>query len=168
MSGTGPEFRYSAEDYVAAYQLQAAPTRRLLLYAVLMVLACATFFYFATDPDFALWSLGWLPVTVVVWYAIIWTVLVPWRARHTYARHPLAHMPIRLSLRPEGLHSEHPRGTSTLLWKDFIRWRAGRKTVLFYTSPRIFMHVPARIAESGFPYEELKAALARELGPPVW
>ncbi len=90
----------------------------------------------------------------------------PWYGRHIYARQPLAHLTSRIDLRPEGLHFQSPRGESTILWRDFISWRASSKAVLLYLSPPLFLHIPARVSALGFPIDDLKATLTREIGAP--
>jgi hypothetical protein len=85
------------------------------------------------------------------------------------------HLEHKLTLRPEGIALQSPRGISTLQWKDFIRWRTNSKTTLIYTSPNTYIHFPARLAELGFPMDRLKAQLAlimtqprRAGGPPIY
>ena len=138
---------------------------------LLYLLASLALFAFLTGPDD-----GWRKILVVTlsWlgFAVLggflqWAVYVPWRARRVYARYPLAKIARRFSLREDGLQMRNERGDITMLWSDFTRWRANRRTILLYTSPGgAFMLVPARLAERGFPIEGLKAALRRELGPP--
>jgi len=55
---------------------------------------------------------------------------------------------------------------STLLWQDFIKWRANGKLILAYLSPRLYVIFPARLAMTGFPMDHLKEKLTQEIGPP--
>ncbi|WP_426413908.1 YcxB family protein [Bradyrhizobium ganzhouense] len=161
------ELQYVKADFIAAYQLHGAATRRVwtLVLVLALVIGGATFFHLReVTPTI-------LAVAVVLIGAVLGTlafacVILPWLARRTFARYPLSHLAHKLVLRPEGITLQSPRGISTLQWKDFIRWRTNSKTILIYTSPSTFIHFPARLAELGFPMDRLKVGLLRELGPP--
>lgn len=160
------EFQYVKADFIAAYQLHGAATRRVwaLVLVLALVMGGATFFHLreVTQPILA--------VAVVLVGAVLGTlafayVILPWLARRTFAKYPLSHLAHKLVLRPEGITLQSPRGINTLQWKDFIRWRTNSKTILIYTSPSTFIHFPTRLAKLGFPMDRLKVGLLRELGP---
>jgi hypothetical protein len=141
------------------------PTRRAWLVTALILIGLLALLYIL-DPSTPLWI---APLAVVGGLAsglFCWAVYLPWIARRNFTRQPLAQLRIGVALVAEGIRSESARGKSTLLWKDFIQWRANKKATLLHLSPRLFVIIPTRLGAQGFPIEELKAALARELGPP--
>ncbi|HEU4378564.1 MAG TPA: YcxB family protein [Hyphomicrobiaceae bacterium] len=165
------EFQATRDDFAAAYQLHFALTRGRWLFCALFVSAsCAGMFFFLWHDNAPFWLQLLLPLAVASSGAIAgffaWAVFAPWLGRRTHARQPLAHLPSRLTLRPDGLRLQSARGDSTLLWKDFIFWRANGKTTLVYLSPYSFLIVPARLSTQGFAADGLRAALTREIGPP--
>jgi hypothetical protein len=167
------EVQYTKEDFVVAYRLATSFTRRGWLFLVLSILliCIAAFFFFRFDGAPLRLQLL-VPVYIVFGYALYGLaargLAVPWLGRRAYARQPPALVANRIELRPEGLRFQAPRGESTILWRDFTKWRANRKTTLLYMSPSpsVFLLIPARLADIGFPMDDLKAALTRELGAP--
>jgi hypothetical protein len=168
------EFQYTKDDFSAAYQLGCSLTRRGLLFCVLLILLiCIGEFLLIHEGNEggSLWfrlslpartALAVAPCLIAV-RAFLWL----WIGRLTYARSPLGQLSRKIELRPEGLRYQSPRGEVTIVWQDLIKWRAGSKTTLLYTGPTMFVHVPARLALLGFPLDDLRAALTREVGPPV-
>jgi hypothetical protein len=160
------ELRYTRDDHVAGYQLHGVPTRRMWLVVALVFFAMGAIAYMLDGVPAALSvALGGI-IGGIVFGLFGWAVYLPFVARRTFARQPLAQLRVRIGFRPEGIRSESERGASTILWKDFIQWRADRKVVLLYLSPRLFLIVPARLAALGFPIDRLRETLRREFGPP--
>ncbi|MBO0754818.1 MAG: YcxB family protein [Bradyrhizobiaceae bacterium] len=164
------EFQCTKDDFAAAYHLGYSIPRRGLWYSILIILWIVAFFTSFINGT-SLWYQLPLPAWVVLAAALCVLALRPfalrWIGRRTYARNPLAQLSRKIELRPEGLRYQSPRGDVTILWRDFIKWRANSKTTLLYTAPGMFVLIPARLAALGFPIDDLKAALTRELGPPV-
>jgi YcxB-like protein len=161
------EFQYVERDFIAAAQLYATPTRKRRIFILLLVLvvAAVTFMYFRqvhqTIVIVAMMLVGGKLGGFVELYAYL-----PWKIRCNLARSPLSHVEHKLTLRPEGISVQSPRGENALQWNDFLRWRTNEKTTLIFLSPVQYLHFPARLAELGFPIDRLKVELARELGPP--
>jgi hypothetical protein len=165
------EFQLTKDDFAAAYQLHFVLTRSGWLFCALFVSAsCTAMLFLLRYENAPLWVQLLLPVFMMLGGALAgtaaWAVFAPWLGRRTYARQPLARLTMRITLRPEGLRFQSSRGDSTLLWKDFISWRANSKTTLLYVSPHSFLHIPARLGALGFSTDDLKATLAREIGAP--
>jgi hypothetical protein len=166
------EFQSTGDDFAAAYKLHCSPIRRVWLFLILLALvSCIVLFLINSHDKKPLW----LQLSLLMFSLLggtlggfaLWAFAVPWYGRHIYNQQPLAHLSTRIELRPEGLRFQSARGESEMLWRDFTKWRAGRKTTLLYMSPALFIHVPARLAALGFPINDLKAALTAELGPPI-
>jgi len=166
------EVQYTKEDFVVAYRLASSFTRRGWLFLILSILliCIAAFFFFRYDGAPLRLQLL-VPVYIVFGYALYGLAArglgVPWLGRRAYAGQPLAHLTRQIELRPDGLRFQSARGEITILWRDMIKWRANSKTTLLYMSPSLFLIIPARLAALGFPMDDLKTALMRELGAPV-
>ena len=165
------EFQATKDDFAAAYQLHFVPTRAGWLFCTLFVsIGCVAMLYFLHHEDTPFWVQLLLPVFMLLGGVLAgtaaWAVFAPWLGRRTHARQPLAQVSTRITLRPQGLQFQSSRGDSTLLWKDFISWRANSKTTLLYVSPHSFLHIPTRLGALGFATDDLKATLAREIGAP--
>ncbi len=163
------EIQYTKEDFVAAYQLSAKPTRLGWLMLLLAPIIGSTVAVFLNpSPGVVRWTVIWIATLsgVLIFLAINSAILIPWRIGRSHTRYPLAHLPHRFSLGQDSLSFQSARGESALQWKDFIRWRADRLTILLYQSPHVFIILPTRLAALGFPINDLKAALTRELGTP--
>ena len=165
------EFQATKDDFAVAYQLHFALTRGRWLFCILFLSASgAGMFAFLWHDNAPFWFLVLLPLAVVLGGSIAglfaWAVFAPWLGRRIYARQPLAQVPSRITLRPDGMRFQSTRGDSTLLWKDFIFWRGNAKTTLIYLSPYSFLHIPVRVSAQGFAADGLRAALTREIGQP--
>ena len=165
------EFQYTKDDYATAFQLHYVPTRfRWLICALIVLTMCAAFFFFLRSESAPLWIQILLPICAALGGALSgvmgWAFISPWMGRHTYAKQPLAQLVQSIALRADGLHSQSARGEITFLWRDFISWRTSGKTTLVNVSPHMFIIIPARFAALGFPTDDLKATLTREIGPP--
>jgi hypothetical protein len=163
------EFQASKDDFAAAYRLHFVPIRLATLIVALIVLAlCAAMFALLRHDNAPLRIQLLVPACMalagVLSGLIAWALFAPWFGRRTFSRQPLAHVPTRITLRPEGLRFQSSRGDSTLLWKDFTSWRANSKTTLLYLSPSLFLHIPTRLTSPGFAADGLRAALTREIG----
>jgi hypothetical protein len=162
------EFQYVKADFIAAYQLHSTPTRTiwiLLLMSALFITG-AIFIHLRELSQTILVDTIMLVGAALGMLAVL-CVYLPWLARRNFAKYPLSHLEHKLTLQPEGITLQSPRGISTLQWKDFLRWRTNGKTTLIYASPNIYIHFPARLAELGFPIDRLKVELLRGLGPPL-
>jgi hypothetical protein len=162
------EFQYVEADFIAACQLHGAGTRTVwtLLLMLALVLVGAIFIHLREVSQTILVVAVILVGAALGMFAVL-CVYLPWVARRSFAKYPLAHLGHKLTLQSEGITIQSPRGISTLQWKDFIRWRTNGKTTLIYASPNIYIHFPARLAELGFPMDRLKVELLRGLGPPL-
>jgi hypothetical protein len=160
------EVQYARDDHIAAQQLHSSPTRRSLVLVILFICAAVALIYFIDSAKAALIVAPFFAIGGVLGGLFGWAVYVPLAARRTFAKYPLAQLRFRLSLLPEGVSTESERGKTTLLWKDFIKWRANDKMVLLYISPRMFLFIPTRLAAEGFPIERLRERARRELGLP--
>jgi hypothetical protein len=165
------EYQYTKDDYATAFQLHFTPTRfGWSICALIILIMFIALFFFLRAESASLWFQILLPVGAalggVLGGFIGWAVICPWNGRRTYAKQPLAHLAKSIALRTDGLHSQSARGESTFLWRDFISWRTNSKTTLLYLSPHLFIIIPARFAALGFPTDDLKATLTREMGPP--
>ena len=163
------EFQATGEDFAAAYRLHFVPIRsHALIFALIVSALCATMFGLLSYENAPLWRRLLVPaglaLTGVLTGFVAWALFAPWYGHRTFSRQPLAQVSTRITLRPEGLRFRSSRGDSTLLWKDFIFWRANVKTTLLYLSPSLFLHIPARLGSLGFAADGLRAALTREIG----
>lgn len=165
------EYQYTKDDCAAAFQLHYTPTRFGWSICALIILAmCIAFFFFLRAESAPLLAQIIVPIGAALGGVLggffAWAVGSPWMGRRTYAKQPLAHLAKSITLRADGLHSQSARGEGILLWRDFISWRTNGKTTLLYISPHMFIIIPARFADLGFPTDDLKATLTREIGPP--
>jgi hypothetical protein len=158
---TATVFRCERQDFVQAQQLHMRLLRKQMIALTIFFVAAGSAVFALVDDRMAAADicagagLGGIALTAVMYYWI-----VPYRMRRDFTRRPLAQIEHAYELRKEGLRLASARGENVLLWRDFICWRASEKIVLLYTAPRLFLFVPTRLAESGFPIEALKAALA--------
>jgi hypothetical protein len=165
------EYQYTKADYATAFQLHYTPTRfGWPICALIVLIMCIAFFFVLRAESAPLWIQILLPIGAalggILGGVFAWAVGSPWTGRRIFAKQPLAHLAMSIALRTDGLHSRSARGESTLLWQDFISWRTNGKTTLLYASPHMFFIIPARFAALGFPTDDLKATLTREIGPP--
>lgn len=161
----GVSFRYEVRDFIHAYRLSTRPgPRRAALLALAIAAIFGAIFWYEPDWDARLVAcvssaIGGLAVFLLHRY-----VYLPLYARRLFANYPMLLVERSLSLEPDGVRDVTDRTNALLVWRDFVNWRADDKSVLLYTSPRLFIVVPARLAQQGFPVDELKSALAREFG----
>lgn len=161
-------FRYTTEDFIAAYRLHSVRLYRNILIFVLAAIACFLVLDYLRGETPLGTFLDLIGSIVCVGPVLAaYHVLLPWWTRRDFARQPLNKLEYRIALRPEGLAIDSERGHTLLLWKDFIRWRKNDKTTLIYLSPRLFQNFPSRLVGLGFPVDELRTALAREVGAPA-
>lgn len=162
------EFQYVEADFIAAYQLHGAPTRTTWIFLLMsaLVVTSATFIHLREVSQTVLTVAIILVGAALGMFAVL-HVYLPWLARRSFAKYPLAHLEHKLTLQSEGFTLQSPRGISTVQWKDFIRWRTNGKTTLIYASPNIYIHFPARLVELGFPMDRLKVELLHGIGPSV-
>jgi hypothetical protein len=168
---TSVQLQYTKQDYIAAQKLHwSLSSRGKWVYGVFIVSSAAVAIILSATSSAARYH-SWAPffafvpiVTLVYYYCLIsFYVLVV--APRNFKKHPIFQLPQRLTFTSEGIRYESERGMSTLLWQDFIKWRANGKLTLAYLSPRLFMIFPARLAMAGFPMDRLKEKLTEELGP---
>jgi len=158
------EFRPTPKDLLDAQRLhayQSLPSACIRIGLLLLVMA-GLFYFFTQDIVAIYFAVG----GGLIGYFGHYFLYLPWHARRNFKRQPSLQFTYRYALRPEGLDAESPRGHTLTLWKDFIRWRGNSKTTLLYIGPRLFYFIPSHLAELGFPIEELRESLRRELGPP--
>lgn len=161
--------RYTAEDYVAAYKLSTAPLHRKILLLLLVATIIFIIFDYARGIGPAEMFRDAIGPVIGVgsFLALLQYFFLPQSARRSYARQPIGQLEYRIALRPDGLETHSDRGHVFMRWEDFIRWRMNDKTTVIYLGPTLFQSYPSRLAELGFPIEELRASLAREVGPPA-
>ena len=171
----GVQLQYTKDDYIAAQKLHwSLSIRAKWVYGFLIISSAVVALILSATP-WAAWyrssAHSWAPffafvpiLVLIYYYCVIWFyVLVV--APRGFQKHPVLQLPQRLTLTSDGIRYESDRGVSTLLWQDFIKWRADGKLTLAYLSPRLFIIFPARLATAGFPMDRLKEKLTEELGP---
>ena len=160
----GAPLVYTVQDFLDGYALQTRMTRKqfaglAVFCSILLALMCATV------PE---WT-GRLFISIAglaggaLFWALARFVYYPWLARRQFHRQPLAHIARTVALVPEGLRfKSEDRGETLMRWSDFIAWRADSRSILLSTAPRVFMIIPMRLADLGFPVDDLKDAVARD------
>jgi hypothetical protein len=161
------EFQYVKTDFIAAYQLRAASTRRRWILQLMSVLVLAAgIFMYAREISQTIVAVAVISVAGALGALAEFYIYFPWRARRDFAKSPLFHLEYKFTLLSEGITLQNARGISRLHWNDFLSWRTNKRTTLIFISPTTFIHFPARLAELGFPVDRLKVELSRALGPP--
>lgn len=159
----GVSFRYEVRDFIHAYRLSTRPgPRRAALLALAIAAIFGAILWYEPDWDARLAACASGAVGGLAIFLLHRYVYLPLYARRLFANYPMLRVERSLSLEPDGLRDVTDRTNALLVWRDFVHWRADDKSVLLYTSPRLFIVVPARLAQQGFPVGELKSALARD------
>jgi hypothetical protein len=168
---TTVELRYTKQDYIAAQKLHwRLSIRGKWVCGLFIISSAAVALILLAMPSAALYR-SWAPLfaflpifTLVYRYCLIW-FYVRFVATRNFKKQPLMQLPQRLTLLLEGIRYESDRGTTTLIWRDFIKWRADGKLVLAYLSPRLPVHdVPNTTRHSGLPDGRLKG----KVDPGIW
>jgi YcxB-like protein len=168
---TTVELQYTKQDYVGAQKLHRRLSIRAKWVCGLVVISSAAVALILQAAPSPAWYHSWAPFfafvpigSLIYYYCLIW-FYARFVAAWTFKRHPILQLPKRLTFTAEGIRYESDRGASTLLWRDFIKWRSDGKLILAYLSPRLFVMFPARLATAGFPMARLKEKLTEQLGP---
>ena len=158
----GATFHYAARDFLDGYRLNQRPRRRqLVLAAICFAVFVAVLFVFEPDWGARAFFAACGAFGGVLGFGLQRYVYLPWMARRSFETYPLARIETTVIADADGLRITSPRTDSRLLWSDLVAWQADAKSVLVYTSPRIFMVIPTRLAQLGLPLDTLKAALAK-------
>jgi hypothetical protein len=156
-------FVYVEEDFQNAYRFLMVVSPKS--YAVLAIAGVVLFGLLCLAVTEWEWRLGISVLAALggvggYCFARFW--YYPRIARNQFANQPLAQLSRTIALTPGGFSMMSERGETALRWSDFIKWGAGERSILLFTSPRIFLIIPTRIADHGFPVREMKGAIARD------
>jgi hypothetical protein len=162
---------YIPDDYAAAYQqFWLGPKWRrdtAIAAGVLLVSSFLLLYLLLGEPISVSMNISAFGLLGGIVIALVgWRFWMPALGRRYFKVHPLAHITTSMSILPEGLRFKSSRGQTTVLWKDFIGWRADGKSTLLFPSPGVFYVIPTRLHSAEFPITDLHAALFREVGPP--
>jgi len=135
---------------------------------LLVAMTVALFWPDARESIFnGIWSaFEYLTIPAIALFLAFRFVFLPRHVRSTYAKIPLAQLVWRIALHPEGIETKSSRHHEMLRWSDFIGWRTNAKVTIVYFTHSRYLVFPARLASAGFPMDEFKAILERELGEP--
>lgn len=82
--------------------------------------------------------LGWTMIVLDRW------LLTPLRANAAFRREQMQPRQRVYSWSAAGLHSEDEKGSTTILWEDFLRTSADSRSFMLYLSKDQFMCIPRR------------------------
>lgn len=161
-------FQPQPEDLVAISRLGLRPRPWLIIVggSLLVLLLAVTVFWtyqwFSTgsiDSGF-LWALG-----AAAYFALIFFVLIPWRARKTYRQQKTLHTPVSVEFTEEAFVAEADNGHSRIAWSDFHKWKASDKVIALYHSDMICNFIPCRAFTDDADRQSALALIERKLGP---
>jgi len=160
------ELRLTAQDLIDGKRQHISTRAGLIRLAIFFVVGVVAGYILTRDLLLSAFLMTVIIIGSLLLVTVISFVLIPWSERRVYAKTPLHQLPRRIALRADGIETQSERAHGMLRWGDFVRWRSNARTTLIYVSPQQYLLFPARLASLGFPLDELKAALTRELGPP--
>jgi hypothetical protein len=160
------QFTITAEDYIAAGLLNGEMTRtaKRIHYAIdaVLVISGVVALYYGKG----IWAGGLIGAAIGgnLLPFILRKYVAPWRLRAHYAKYRQMRKPLTIAVANDGIKFESEDGVGVLKWPDIHHWRENDLLILIYLAPKIYHLVPKRIVEDGFPLEELKAGLIRNVG----
>lgn len=136
-------------DYLEAQRLhmRRGGWRRVLMYAVPVILAVALIFVAISavqDKDWSsFWLLSW-PV-IVGGVLLLWMyVIIPRRVRQIYSQNKEMAAPFEHQITPTALISTNQFGRGERPWNIFHKWKENDKIFLLYTTDVQFVLIPKR------------------------
>jgi hypothetical protein len=155
---------YTAEDFLDGQRLhtRASPRTRIGL-GVVLALAFVSFLLWEPDHGAVIFASLLGVVGGVLVYGLFYGLYLPTVVRRAFANYPRAKAEHVYRLEPEGLRIATSNGAGLSPWSDFIAWRGDGRTTILYTSPRLFLILPARLEDLGFPYAQMQARLAENV-----
>jgi len=155
------------EDYVASRWLAMRPRRWLQVAGWIVV---ATLLFGATVgineaiqkrsiPIELWWEIG-----AIVYFAIWFLVLMPWRLKKTFGQQKSLQRPFELEFTDAHLSNVAENGHATIAWTDFVKWKKNKRMILLYQSD-VFAHlIPLRAFPTDADRRQVEDLLKSKLG----
>jgi hypothetical protein len=160
------DIQISYQDYKAAQRLHMAPRRRFRILLCILI-ACFGLAYILDISAVIKGESGrWLFVCagLFAYFFLLFGVWLPRRWKKTYDGHKLLHRPYQFEITEEAFCSASEYGNATIPWREFHKWKEGKKLFLVYQSDHVFHVIPKRIFESPEAEENFRNLLRNALG----
>ncbi len=163
------KIQLTVDDIIAAQRLHARAEGIKVIATVSAVVIVCTVFFFpkgSLTEWLTLLGVGAIMVAVLWVLALFSRVLaIPLRAGRTYRTQKDLQRPFQLSWDAENVLTASANGNSTIPWKDFLKWREGKRLFLLYRSDRLFQLFPKRAFRDEAQTSEFAAMMRRYISP---
>ncbi|MBI1213081.1 MAG: hypothetical protein GC190_16580 [Alphaproteobacteria bacterium] len=159
------QFELTADDYVAANDLNTRWTRARWLRVVLMSVALIGLAIWKVphDPQRALVMVGlYLSALTVLLLAYRYAYL-PWRARHVFAQTKALQRPYTWDWNDDQLNYKTDLATGIVPWTNLGTWRENESLFALYASPIAFFLLPKRAFADDAAIEAFRATLRKKV-----
>ena len=150
------------EDYRRAVYLYLRPRPVLgvagILMLALVALALALKFRSPTPWD----SSAVMLVGCLVYLAIYFCVVIPWRATKQYRQNRFLTHPTEYRIDETGLHVQSDLGTTEIPWDHLRKWKENKRLILLYPTDAAYFLFPRRLFAPA-EWEEFRGLAAQHL-----
>ena len=157
-------FTVSPDDHKEAQRihLRPRPIFKVLLYIILALVAVAFVFSIA-DGDFFnsdTLIMGGFGIYLYVAYRFIF----PRKWLKVYRENKILQKEQNFRFDNEGIHAHSENGTGMVAWKDLLKWKEGKETLLIYPASNLFYIIPKSIFHNDNELLSIKELLVQNLG----
>lgn len=154
-------------DYVQAQFLHLRPRPAFkwigLVLIGLTLVVCGYGFLNLSESD-----AQWAPFAILatlLYFALFYGVWLPFRTKRLFSQQKTLQEPYEVEISDDALFASDSHGQTTMVWKDFHKYKTGERLILLYQSDALFHMFPIRwFSEDQF--AEFRELLRTNLGEP--
>lgn len=106
----------------------------------------------------------WWVIGGIVYVAIWFLVLMPWRLKKIFLQQKSLQRPFELEFTDAHLSVVAENGQVTLVWSDFVKWKKNKKMILLYQSDALAHLIPLRAFSTDGDCRQVEELLKAKLG----
>lgn len=154
-------------DYIQAQFLHSRPRPILkwigLFLVGLALVVCVDGFLNLPESE-----APWRPFIIfaaLLYFALFYGVWLPFRTRRLFSQQKALQEPYEVDISDDAFSASSSHGQTTMVWKDFHKYKTNKKIILLYQSDALFHMFPMRWF-SGDQFSEFQEILRANLGEP--
>ena len=160
-------YQISKKEFDRIVELNSKPKKSIIV-MVLVLLSLFSFIILTSQKDaYATRGYAFLGIALlnVLFLGLIQVPL--FFQKRTYKTYKLIQSDITLTFTENGLRFVTPSSTMDIKWEQILQWKKDKQFILIYIAKNVYTPIAKKIAQEGFPIEELEKTLLEKVGKPV-
>lgn len=159
-------YQISKEEFDRMVELNGKPKKSTLVIFIVLALLCGLISFSLPQGANASKGLVFLGLALINLFIVITQIPIILQKR-TYKTYKLIQSEITLTFTESSLRFLTPSSDMEIKWDQILKWKRNKHFILVYIAKNVYTPIAKKIAQDGFPIDQLEKTLTEKVGNPV-